>query len=158
DGYQRAAGDRFDFAPARGALAALDGALAEFYDGAPARGGARTAATKRFNAAQRRLGRLLIPVNYSRMAPFWHDPAINVAPLPDLAPALGVAHATVDAARERVLRAHLTRGQNRLVWALEQARVVLSRKPNFPRPGIAERMLGPVPQRWQREREVFPSF
>jgi hypothetical protein len=127
DGYQQAAGDRFDFAPARGALAALDGALAEFYDGAPARGSARTAATKRFNAAQRRLGRLLIPVNYSRMAPFWHDPAINVAPLPDLAPVLSMASAAIDTAQEGVLRAHLTRGQNRLVWALEQAREVVSR-------------------------------
>jgi hypothetical protein len=126
-GYHQAAGDRFDFTPAREALASLDGALGEFYGSAPARGTARTAVAKRFNAAQRRLGRLLIPVNYSRMAPFWHDPAVNVAPLPDLAPALGMAHATLDAAREGVLRAHLTRGQNRLVWALEQAREVVSR-------------------------------
>jgi N-acetylated-alpha-linked acidic dipeptidase len=61
------------------------------------------------------------------MAPFWHDPAINVAPLPDVAPALGMARATLDAAQEGVLRAHLTRGQNRLVWALEQAGEVVSR-------------------------------
>jgi len=113
-GYQGAAGDRFDFAPAREALTTLDG-------------NARTAVAKRFNAAQRRLGRLLIPVNYSRMAPFWHDPAINVPPLPDLAPALGIARTTLPAAQEGVLRAHLTRGQNRLVWALEQAREVVSR-------------------------------
>lgn len=128
DGYQRAAGDRFDFAPARDALSALDGALAEFYDRAPGRGSARTTVVKRFNAAQRRLGRLLIPVNYSRLAPFWHDPAINVAPLPDVAPALGMAGATLDTGQEGVLRAHLTRGQNRLAWALEQAKEAVSRR------------------------------
>ncbi len=122
EGYQQAAGDAFDFGPARTALDRLDGALGGFYEGAPRKGTARTPAVRGFNAAQRRLGRLLIPVNYSRMAPFWHDPAINVPPLPDLAPALGMRHAAGDAAREGILRAHLTRGQNRLVWALEQAR------------------------------------
>ena len=127
DGYQRAAGDRFDFAAAREALAALNGRLEAFYDGAPESSTVRAAAAKRFNAAQRRLGRLLIPVNYSRMASFWHDPAINVAPLPDLAPAAGMARATLDEGKEGMLRAHLTRGQNRLVWALEQAREVVGR-------------------------------
>jgi N-acetylated-alpha-linked acidic dipeptidase len=122
DRYDRAAGGQFDFAPARAALESLRGALDAFYGRVPGRGTARTAAVRRFNAAQRRLGRLLIPVNYSRMPAFWHDPAINVPPLPDLAPALGAARAAGNVAQEGTLRAHLTRGQNRLVWALEQAR------------------------------------
>lgn len=120
--YERAAGDLFDFGPARAALDAFQGALDTFYAGAPARGTARTAAVRRFNAAQRRLGRLLIPVNYSRMPAFWHDPAVNVPALPDLAPALGAAQAAGNTAQQGILRAHLTRGQNRLAWALEQAR------------------------------------
>lgn len=124
-GYEQAAGSRFDFGPARGALDGLDAALEGFYAKAPARGTARTAVVKRFNAAQRRLGRLLIPVNYSRMPAFWHDPAVNVPPLPDLSPAAGLGRAGGDAGQEGVLRAHLTRGQNRLVWALEQAREVV---------------------------------
>jgi N-acetylated-alpha-linked acidic dipeptidase len=122
DAYQRAAGDLIDFGSARTALDALGGALEAFYAAAPARGSARTAAVKRFNAAQRRLGRLLIPVNYSRMPAFWHDPAVNVPPFPDLAPVLGAAQTAGDTAQEGILRAHLTRGQNRLAWALEQAR------------------------------------
>jgi len=122
DKYQKAAGDQFDFSPARAALDALHAGLETFYAKAPGRGTAKTAAVRRFNAAQRRLGRLLIPVNYSRMPAFWHDPAVNVAPLPDLAPALGASRAAGNAAQEGILRAHLTRGQNRLAWTLEQAR------------------------------------
>jgi len=124
-GYQQAAGGHFDFTQTREALGALDEALQRFYEKAPARGTVRTTAVKRFNFAQRRLGRLLIPVNYSRMPAFWHDPAVNVSPLPDLAPAAGFAHAAGNVAQEGMLRAHLTRGQNRLVWALEQAREVV---------------------------------
>lgn len=126
-GYQQAAGDGIDFAPARAALDELDAALDEFYGDAPARGTGRTAAARRFNAVQRRLGRLLIPVNYSRMPAFWHDPAVNVPPLPDLAPAAGMARAAGNVAQQGTLRAHLTRGQNRLVWALEQAREAVRR-------------------------------
>jgi N-acetylated-alpha-linked acidic dipeptidase len=122
--YQRDAGGFFDFAPARAALDALGAALDAFYTSAPARGTARTAAARRFNAAQRRLARVLVPVNYSRMPAFWHDPAVNVPPLPDLAPAQGAARASGNVAQEGMLRAHLTRGQNRLVWALEQAREI----------------------------------
>jgi hypothetical protein len=125
--YQRAEGDQFDFGPARAALDGLQSGLETFYAGAPARGTARTAAVRRFNAAQRRLGRLLIPVNYSRMPAFWHDPAVNVPPLPDLAPALGASRAAGNVAQEGILRAHLTRGQSRLAWTLEQAKEVVER-------------------------------
>jgi hypothetical protein len=116
---QDAAGGGFDFGPARAAVDALDEALGDFYAGAPS--GGRGGAASRFNAAQRRLGRLLIPVNYSRMPMFWHDPAVNVPPLPDLAPAAALPGAA-GAGAARILQAHLTRGQNRLLWALEQAR------------------------------------
>ena len=122
DKYQRAAGDQFDFGQARAALDALQAGFDTFYGKAPARGTAKTVAVRRFNAAQRRLARLLVPVNYSRMPAFWHDPAVNVPPLPDLAPALGASRAAGNTAQEGILRAHLTRGQNRLAWALEQAR------------------------------------
>lgn len=122
DRYEHAAGERFDFGPARTALDELDAALNAFYERAPGRGTARTAAVRRFNGAQRRLGRHLIPVNYSRLPAFWHDPAVNVPPLPDLAPVLSASWASGNPAHEGMLRAHLTRGRNRLVWALEQAR------------------------------------
>jgi hypothetical protein len=125
DRYERAAGERFDFGPARTALDELTAALNAFYERAPARGTVRSAAVRRFNAAQRRLGRILIPVNYSRMPAFWHDPAVNVPPLPDLAPALSASWGSANPAHEGILRAHLMRGRNRLTWALEQAREVV---------------------------------
>ena len=125
DCYAAAAGERFDFGPAREALAGLETALDRFYAAAPTVTDAADPAARRFNVAQRRLGRLLIPVNYSRAEAFRHDPALNVPPLPDLAPALAMPAAADDAARRGVLLAHLTRGQNRLVWTLEQAREVV---------------------------------
>jgi N-acetylated-alpha-linked acidic dipeptidase len=120
--YQDAAGDAYDFAPAREALAALDAALARFSAAAPEGAAPDSAEARRWNGVQRRLARLLVPVNYSRETPFHHDPALEVPPLPDLAPALALAGAGDDVARRGILTAHLTRGQNRLVWTLQQAR------------------------------------
>ncbi|HKG26977.1 MAG TPA: M28 family metallopeptidase, partial [Thermomicrobiales bacterium] len=120
DRCQKSAGDAFDFGPSRAAIEELDGALERFYGMAPS-GAADSAEARRFNLVQRQLARLLVPVNYSRKAPFHHDPAMEVPPLPDLAPALGLGRAA-DEAQRGVLNAHLMRGQNRLVWTLEQSR------------------------------------
>lgn len=122
ESYQAAAGERFDFGPSFQALDELEAALRTFYERAPLDAAPADSAAKTFNFAQRRLGRLLIPVNYSRTEAFRHDPALNVPPLPDLAPALSFGAANGDVAKLGVLRAHLTRGQNRLVWALINAR------------------------------------
>ena len=123
--YQDATGTAFDFAPSRAALDKLEAALARFYVRVSTSNPAGDARASQYNIVQRRLGRLLIPANYSRMPSFWHDPALNVPPLPDLAPALAMSAAKDDVARRGTLRAHLTRGQNRLIWALEQAREVV---------------------------------
>lgn len=120
--YRQAAGSQFDLGPSFEALDALDQALERFYASAPLSDDASDPQVKRFNFAQRRLGRLLVRVNFSRMPEFWHDPAINVPALPDLAPALTMPDVQHDAHRRGILRAHLMRGQNRLVWTLEQAR------------------------------------
>ena len=68
------------------------------------------------------LARILVPVNYSRSLPFYHDPALEVPPLPDLEPALTMSRVRGDQHQRGILKAHLLRGRNRLVWALEQAR------------------------------------
>lgn len=120
DRYDKAAGGAFDFGPSREAVEELDEALERFYGAAPT-GEVDAEEARRFNRVQRQLARLLVPVNYSREAPFHHDPAMEVPPLPDLAPALGLGR-VVDVAERGVLSAHLMRGQNRLVWTLEQAR------------------------------------
>lgn len=125
DRYQATAGDAFDFAPAREAVANLDAALARFYAAAPTDTSPGSPAARRFNAVQRQLARLLVPVNYSRETAFHHDPAMEVPPLPDLAPALSLPAAKGDVARNGVLSTHLLRGQNRLVWTLEQAQALV---------------------------------
>jgi hypothetical protein len=123
--YQDAAGEAFSFAPAVAALDDLDAALQGFYGGAPIDASPGDETARRFSYAQRRLARLLVPVNFSRVEAFRHDPALGVPKLPDLAPALSYPAIGDDVARRGVLRAHLTRGQNRLVWALVQAREVV---------------------------------
>jgi hypothetical protein len=123
--YQTAAGSDFDLAPALEALDSFDRALNQFYEGAQRVTSVGDPTAQRFNFAQRRLGRLLVRLNYSRMPEFWHDPAINVPALPDLAPALTMPSARQDAYQRGILQAHLTRGRNRLVWTLEQAREVV---------------------------------
>jgi hypothetical protein len=125
--YSGSAGDLFDFTPISTALDALDGALDAFYASVPESASLGDAQTSAINHAQVRLGRILNPINYSRMEPFRHDPAMTVAPLPDLVPALSAGKAAGDPAREGVLVAHLTRGQNRIVWALQLAREEVER-------------------------------
>jgi hypothetical protein len=120
DRYDKAAGGAFDFGPSRAAVDDLDGALERFYASAPTNGGPDSPHARRFNRVQRLLARLLVQVNYSRETPFHHDPAMEVPPLPDLAPALSLGRVKDDVAQFGVLTAHLTRGQNRLVWTLEQ--------------------------------------
>jgi hypothetical protein len=123
--YAEAAGGAFDFGPARAAIDALDDALERFYAAAPITASPSSPEARRFNWVQRRLARLLVPVNYSRTTPFHHDPAMEVPPLPDLAPALALARARGEAAERGILVATLSRGQNRLVWTLEQARELI---------------------------------
>jgi hypothetical protein len=76
---------------------------------------------------QRRLARELIAVGYSRDGRFRQDPARAIPPLPDLAPALELAGLAPGSDLAHVLRVHLTRGQNRLVWACRAARRAVER-------------------------------
>lgn len=123
--YQEAAGTHFDFAPARLAIDELSAALRDFTeftsDLADEPAGAEP--VRRANAAIRRLARLLVPVNYTRGPGFFHDPAESIPALPDLSVALQVNE--TDPANLGFVKTHLTRGQNRLVAALRDARRTL---------------------------------
>jgi len=123
--YQAAVGDRFDFGPARQATAELTAALRDLHEfAADLNGEAVTSEpVRRVNRAVRRLARLLVPVNYTRGPEFFHDPAESIPALPDLSVALQVDSTPPD--RIGFLLTHLTRGQNRLVAALRDARRVV---------------------------------
>lgn len=122
--YEKAAGHNFDFSATRTAMSELESALGQMYKDLPTTAASDDDAARKFNFAQRRLARLLVPINYSRAEAFRHDPALNLPPLPDLAAALMLPKVDGDISRVGVIRAHLTRGQNRVVWALIQAREV----------------------------------
>ena len=120
--YGEAAGGRFDFAPALAELDALRATLDRFYAALAADPPADAAAARGANAVQRTLSRELISVGYSRDGRFRQDPAKTTPPLPDLAPARQLADQPAGSDLARVLDVHLTRGQNRLVWACRTAR------------------------------------
>jgi hypothetical protein len=115
-GYQEAAGARFDLSASQAAIEDLDQALADFYD----RIGKGTLAPAKANPVILRLARILVPVNFTREARFRHDPALPVPPLPTLAWAKELG--SFDDHQIGFARTQLTRGQNRLVAALREAR------------------------------------
>src|SRR5438876_869833 len=126
--YQEAAGSGFSLGETIEDAQALGQDLARFYD--------RTAAltdaavddprVRRANDVQRRLARILVPVNYTRAGRFRHDAAVDVPPLPDLEPAAKLASLDPGSEAYRVTLIHLTRGRNRVRVALRAARQVLA--------------------------------
>ena len=121
DSYQTAAGDRFDLSPAQEAVSALEAALEAFYPKIDA--GEMDADTA--NATIRDLARILIPINYTRLPRFQHDPALNVPPLPALAVAEELDRHGPDTIG--FARTQLLRGQNRVVAALREAERLVRR-------------------------------
>jgi len=121
--YQAAAGDAFDFSPSLQATRNLRHTLDRFYGVAETLLGREVddTAVRRTNTLQRMLARALVTLSYSRDGRFRQDPARSIPPLPDLAPATELADVAPGSDRYHVLRTHLTRGQNRLVWDLRRA-------------------------------------
>jgi len=122
--YQEAAGGHFDFSPALEEAGALREDLVEFRETITGLkdGDVTDTEVSRTNEKIRRLARILVPINFSRRGKFRHDPALEVPPLPDLAPADKLQELVKGTHRYNVLQTHLTRGQNRVTWALRQAR------------------------------------
>ncbi|MCR9138708.1 MAG: M28 family peptidase [Alphaproteobacteria bacterium] len=114
--YQEKAGTRFDLGPSKGAVEALQAALETFYAGIDSGGIAPGVA----NQVIQDLARILVPINFTREARFRHDPALTVPPLPTISVAAELDdHA---GGNEGFALTQLTRGQNRLVSAINQAR------------------------------------
>jgi N-acetylated-alpha-linked acidic dipeptidase len=125
--YQEAAGEAIDLHPAIEEARGLEDSLARFYDSAQqsATSGVNDPGVRHINETQRRLGRVLVPINYTRAGRFRHDPAVDVPPLPDLEPATKIAALAQDSDAYRITRTHLARGRNRVVAALREARRIL---------------------------------
>ncbi len=119
--YAAAAGGSFDFSPSLNELDRLTQALDRFYGALEANPPSSTAEAEGANAIQRMLSRTLLSVSYSRDGLFRQDPASQTPPLPDLAPARQLADLEAGSDMANVIGVHLTRGQNRLVWACRSA-------------------------------------
>jgi N-acetylated-alpha-linked acidic dipeptidase len=79
---------------------------------------------RQVNECLLRLGRNLIPINYTRNGRFRTEPAVPVPALPDVEPALRLASA--QGHERRVLRTHVQRGLNRITSSVEEATRIVS--------------------------------
>lgn len=119
--YQEAAGDAVDLSPAIQEAERLANALEAVYQRLDLTAPVTAEATRRANEMQRRIGRLLVNIHYARQDRFRQDPALNIPPLPDLAPASMLAALDPESHMARVVATHLVRGRNRITWALREA-------------------------------------
>ncbi|MBI3975235.1 MAG: M28 family peptidase, partial [Armatimonadetes bacterium] len=78
--YQEAAAPHLDLRPVSAEAEALEAALARFYQRARPLAAAAVGdpRVRRINETQRRLARILVPINYTREGRFRHDPALDV--------------------------------------------------------------------------------
>ncbi|MGH2548569.1 MAG: M28 family metallopeptidase, partial [Thermomicrobiales bacterium] len=125
-GYQKIAGDRFDFSPALPEIAALRTDLDAFYATVAGLSSADAgdAEAKAASKIQRQLARILVSVNYSRDSRFKQDPAETILALPDLSLISKVVAVDANSHTGRAGVVTLRRGLNRLRWALRQASAV----------------------------------
>ncbi|MDR7401884.1 MAG: M28 family peptidase [Armatimonadota bacterium] len=86
--------------------------------------GARPRGVERINRALTTLGRVLIPVLYTRAGRFDHDPATTIPFLPPLVEAERLATVPEGSAEARALTIAATRGRNLLLHALRTAREI----------------------------------
>lgn len=124
--YQDAAGDGFDLGSVRAEAEALREDLVGFREAVGELKNRdlnlKDSGVRGANEKIRRLARILVSINFSRSGKFRHDPALEVPPLPDLAPVTGLRDLKEGSHEYNVLRTHLVRGRNRVVWALRRAR------------------------------------
>lgn len=113
--YQKAAGKKFDFSAASEAVTAFDKSLKSFYSSIKK----GTVDAAEANAVLLELARLLVPLNFTQDVRFFHDPALTIPALPDLAPALELNKYKGDTLG--FAKTELTRGQNKVVATLRQA-------------------------------------
>ncbi|MED4750516.1 M28 family peptidase [Brevibacillus choshinensis] len=125
--YQEAAGKHFSFKQAFREAYDLRSSLVDFYDRIASfqDRGVLDPAVQKANDVLRELSRTLVPINFTRRGKFWHDPAVDIPPLPDIAPATTLPQLEEGTHRYHVTLTHLTRGQNRLAWTLHKAKRIV---------------------------------
>ncbi|MFP3390245.1 M28 family peptidase [Brevibacillus sp. SIMBA_040] len=125
--YQEAAGSHFSFEIALSEAQNLRAELDSYYQAIEEL--VNTEVTdpqvRKANEQLQELGRTLITINFSRRGKFRHDPALDVPKLPDIAPATTLKTLAPDSHLYNVTINHLRRGQNRVAWALKEAKRII---------------------------------
>lgn len=131
--YQQAAGEHISLELSLHTAEELRATLIEFYQRIAMLHGrdVNDLLVREVNHVLRELGRTLIPINFTRRGKFWHDPAVDIPPLPDIAPASTLSQLEAGSHPYNVTRTHVMRGQNHLVWTLEKARSIVLRITNL---------------------------
>ncbi|THF68992.1 M28 family peptidase [Deinococcus sp. Arct2-2] len=123
--YGEGTGTAFNLSRAQDAVEALRSDLRELMRAAGSLTGESLTSpqVRRVNAALITLARHLVQVNYTQSPAFFHDPAEHVPPLPDLAVLQTLPGA--DVSQRGFILTHATRGLNRLLAHLGDARVAV---------------------------------
>jgi hypothetical protein len=121
---QAACDGQFDLGPLAAQLTALEAAIRQLADRITAmrKTGADEGGATRINRCLVRLGRALIPVDYTRSGRFDHDLAVPTHPLPGLHPAMRLRMLTPGTDEYEFLRTGLLRERNRAASAVQEAR------------------------------------
>ncbi len=121
DSLAQAAGGRFDLTPAISEAARLESLCRRLSDAA------RTAGVRapHINECLRQLGRILIPVTYTRAGPHAHDPALEVPFLPKLQPVRQLTALSKGSDGEKFLLVDLIRARSEVTSALRRACAVV---------------------------------
>lgn len=118
--YQQAVGDRFDMSSVAERLRRLKEAAAAF-DRAVAKAGAGAERAAALNRAIMAAQRALIPINYTHVGEFDHDPAVYQPVLPILAEAKKLLRYEPGSDMYRFLQTKLVRGRNKVNWHVDRA-------------------------------------
>ncbi len=123
-GYADAAGERVPFDEVFAAAGRAREALDELYaraDEVVSRGaGPGDPEAGSVSEALLRAGRQLVAIGFSQRGRFRQDPALNIAPIPAVAPAAALGKLPEGSHLDRVTRAHIKRGLNQVTWSFRQ--------------------------------------
>jgi len=124
--YQEAAAGRFDLQPVLDKLTELRNELSEFNSAVKKTSDAGDAhQAQAVNDTLLRLGRILITTGYAKKECFEHDPAVEVPPFAEVAPAVEFSKYQPESDESRFLQNQLLRGRNKVLHRLECAREVI---------------------------------
>lgn len=123
--YGSKVGDLLEMSPVLEECRALHSALSLFYSElgkAYLQGERGPDRFREINQCLLELGRILIPINYTKAERYSHDPAVPIPPFPDLEPAQHAARFSQGTDEYRFLKTQLVRRKNKVVDALRRAR------------------------------------